>query len=178
MLLIKLYYLRFLLIMILAILTITDCSQKIVNNSSGIVHSYGSLRVEGNRIVGENNEAVVLKGMSLFWSQWMGEYYNSECIKWLSEDWKCSVVRAAMGVGKDGYLKNPEEEYKKIRTAIETCIDQGIYVIADWHDHHAERHMNEAITFFKKLATEYGDKSNLIYEIFNEPMKVSLKNVS
>lgn len=142
-----------------------------------IVEKNGQLRVNGNKIVNQNGEPIALRGMSLFWSQWMGKYYNSECIKWLKDDWKCTVVRAAMGVEMGGYLDNPTTEINKIKTVIDACIDEGIYVIVDWHDHHADKHQEEAIKFFKEIATIYGDKPNIIYEIFNEPEQISWANV-
>jgi endoglucanase len=35
--------------------------------------------------------------MSFFWSQWMEKFYNPQVVDWLVDDWKVSVVRAAMG---------------------------------------------------------------------------------
>ncbi len=143
---------------------------------TSIVEKYGQLRVEGNKIVNQFGTPIVLRGMSLFWSQWMAQYYNENCIKWLKEDWKCTVVRAAMGVEMGGYLENPTTEINKIKKVIEACIDEGLYVIVDWHDHHAHENENAAIEFFKEIATLYGNKSNIIYEIYNEPEQISWKN--
>ncbi len=77
---------------------------------------YGDLSVSENRIVNSKNEPIALHGMSLFWSQIKGKYYNYECVKWLRDDWNCTVVRAAMGIEMadsiDGYLVNKEKELK------------------------------------------------------------------
>lgn len=137
-----------------------------------IVEKLGNLSVSGKRIIDEKGNPVVLRGMSLFWSQWSegSIYYNYNCVKWLRDDWNCTVVRAAMGIEMGGYLSNPVAEKAKIKTVIDACIDLGVYVIVDWHDHNAQNHTGEAIEFFKEIATEYGDKPNLIYEIFNEPL--------
>jgi endoglucanase len=142
-----------------------------------IVDQYGQLQVNGTRIVNEYGDTVALRGMSLFWSQWIGKYYNYDCIEWLRDDWKCMVVRAAMAVESGGYLDNPETEMNKVKTVIDACIDLGIYVIVDWHSHHAESQTEDAITFFTEIATLYGDEPNLIYEIYNEPLQVSWTNV-
>jgi endoglucanase len=114
--------------------------------------------------------------MSLFWSQWIGKYYNYDCVQWLRDDWNCTVVRAAMAVESGGYLFNPEVEKTKIRAVIDACIDLGIYVIVDWHDHHAQWHRDQSVAFFEELASEYGDRPNLIYEIYNEPLQVSWRD--
>jgi endoglucanase len=50
-------------------------------------------------------------------------------------------------------------------------------VIIDWHDHHAQNHIQRSKEFFKIIAQKYGDKPNIIYEIYNEPLMVSWSNV-
>lgn len=146
-------------------------------NDVKIVDLYGQLKIAGNQIVNQKGDTVALRGMSLFWSQWIGKYYNYDCMKWLRDDWKCTVVRAAMGVESGGYLTNPATEMAKVKTVIDACIDLGMYVIVDWHDHNAHNHQAEAITFFKEIASLYGSKPNIIYEIYNEPEQVSWLNV-
>ncbi|MGF7138871.1 glycoside hydrolase family 5 protein [Roseimarinus sediminis] len=141
------------------------------------VKKYGQLKVDGTHIVSENGEIVQLTGMSLFWSQWIGQYYNKECISWLKEDWKCSVVRAAIAVDQGGYASHPKDEFRKAQRVIDAAIDQGIYVIVDLHTHHAEDYSKEAIEFFGKIAEKYGKHPNIIYEIYNEPLKISWSKV-
>lgn len=143
-----------------------------------VVSLHGQLRVEGSQIVDQNNKAVQLRGMSLFWSQWMGQYYTPEVVAWLKKDWQITVVRAAMGIEDyDGYLINPDIEKQKTFTIIDAAIEQGIYVIVDWHSHHAENYEEEAKTFFTEVAQKYGDEPNLIYELYNEPLDVSWNDV-
>jgi len=151
----------------------------VLANDSTTVERHGRLTVSGNRILDQHGNPVVLRGMSLYWSQWddNGKYYNADCIEWLKEDWHCTVVRAAMAVESGGYLSNSTAEKAKIKTVIDACIDQGIYVIVDWHDHNAQNHQEQAVAFFEEIADEYGEYPNLIYEIFNEPMQVSWANV-
>ena len=136
-----------------------------------IVERHGQLRVEGNRIVDRRGNPVVLRGMSLFWSQWMGKYYNREAVQWLRDDWHCTIIRAAMGVGSDGYLANPEKEQEKILDVVDAALDMGIYVIIDWHDHDANQNTAAAQKFFGEMAERYKDYPNVIYEIWNEPLQ-------
>jgi endoglucanase len=134
---------------------------------------HGQLRVSGNKIVDKNGEPVQLRGMSLFWSQWIGKYYNTQTVKWLKDDWHCNIIRVAMGVEGGGYLNNPEMEKTKVIDVVDAAISEGIYVIIDWHDHHAFNNTRKAKEFFAQMAQKYGDKPNVIYEIFNEPEQVS-----
>lgn len=148
-----------------------------VETNRTIVEHFGQLKIDGRNIVDKNGSIVVLRGMSLFWSQWGGQYYNEQTIKWLHDDWKCTVIRAAMGVEGGGYLENPEVEYQKVKTVIDACIEAGIYVIVDWHDHHAEEHLEESKAFFNRVSSEYGNYPNIIYEIYNEPLNISWDSI-
>ncbi len=138
---------------------------------SNIVALHGRLRVQGNRIVDQQGKPFALHGMSLFWSQWMGGYFNPSAVRWLQSDWDCTVVRAAMGVGSGGYLENPDAEKRKVMAVVDAAIERGIYVIIDWHDHEAQRHLPQAQAFFAEMAARYGKYPNVIYETFNEPLQ-------
>jgi endoglucanase len=138
------------------------------------VEKYGQLSIKGNKVVDKDGNPVQLKGMSLFWSQEIGKYYNYSAIKWLRDDWKCTITRAAMAVEYGGYLRNPETEKQKVDSAIHAAIRLGMYIFVDWHDHHAQRHIAAAQKFFAEIAQEYGQYPNIIYETYNEP----LNNVS
>lgn len=131
--------------------------------------THGQLRVEGTKMVGLHGDPVALRGMSLFWSQWGGKYYTPEAIAWLAKDWQCDVVRVAVGVHAQGYLTNPEAEVAKAVTAIEAAIANGLYVIIDWHAHEPEPEL--AAAFFAKMAKRYGHLPNVIYELWNEPLR-------
>lgn len=133
------------------------------------VERHGQLRVEGSRILDQRGEPVMLRGMSLFWSQWQPQYYNPSAIRWLRDDWNINVIRAAIAVDQGGYLANPEREMKKAETVIEAAIALGIYVIVDWHAHQPEP--RAAAEFFGRVARKYGQHPNLIYETWNEPLR-------
>jgi endoglucanase len=171
-----------LLLFMLSINSFSSCTLEEYNtnrktNDSTFVEKHGNLSVDGTHIVDQTGYPISLRGMSLFWSQWMGKFYNSDCISWLTTDWKCTIIRAAMGIESGGYLQNPQVELNKVKVVIDACIEAGIYVIVDWHDHTAQDHQTEAIDFFKQIAQQYGNYPNIIYEIFNEPLQVSWTNV-
>jgi endoglucanase len=138
---------------------------------SNIVDKYGRLQVKGNYILGEKGDTVQLRGMSMFWSQWMGQYYNEPLVKWLKDDWKVSVIRPAMGCEMDGYYFYPEEEKAKVETVVDACIKHGLYVIIDFHSHEAHKHIDEAKKFFSEMAQKYYKYPNVIYELYNEPLQ-------
>jgi endoglucanase len=110
--------------------------------------------------------------MCLFISQWISKYYNASAIKWLRDDWHCQVIRVPMGVENGGYLENPEAELAKVRTVVQAAIDLGIYVIIDWHDDHANIHVKQSREFFERMAKDYGKYPNVIFEPWNEPLKM------
>ncbi|MBT3962174.1 MAG: glycoside hydrolase family 5 protein [Candidatus Marinimicrobia bacterium] len=173
---------------ILTCLTFYSCDKN--NNSDNLpldvedttaVQIHGLLQQSGNKILDKNNEPVSFAGNSFFWSNdnWGGErYYNTEVVSWLKDDWKTTIVRAAMGVeDPGGYLENKTTNKNRVKTIVDAAIDNGIYVIIDWHSHHAEDNTNEAILFFQEMATLYGEYDNVIYEIYNEPLDISWSEI-
>ena len=148
---------------------------------SSIVAQNGLLMVSGNKIVNKNNNPVSFAGNSFFWSNdnWGGEkFYNSSTVRWLKTNWGSNIVRAAMGVeDAGGYLDNKQANKVRLKIIVEAAIEEGIYVIIDWHSHNAEDHLDEAKLFFKEIAETYGQFENVIYEIYNEPLDVSWSEV-
>ena len=140
------------------------------------VKTNGNLSVKGTFLVNEKGDKIVLRGVSYGWHNWWPRFYNKESVKWLADDWKCTVVRAAMGVGPRGsYIDKKEWSKEKIEAVVDGAIESGIYVIIDWHSH--EIRTEEAVSFFAGMAEKYGKYPNVIYEIFNEPVKDSWETV-
>jgi endoglucanase len=133
------------------------------------VKKYGALKVSGTKLVDKEGKPVVLRGMSFGWHNLWPRVYNAGAVKWLKDDWKCTVVRASMGIelNDSGYLKSPGSSAAKIKAVVDAAIKEDIYVIIDWHDHNI--HLKEAQTFFAEMAALYGKYPHVIYEIFNEP---------
>jgi endoglucanase len=132
------------------------------------VARHGQLRVQGAQLLDESGKPTVLRGQAFGWDNWWPQYYNASVVRWLWDDWCADVVRLAMGIEPDGaYLKTPGASKARIEAAVEGAIQSGIYVIIDWHAHHL--HPAEAIAFFSEMAAKYGDRPNVIYELFNEP---------
>lgn len=140
------------------------------------VKEHGQLSVKGTKLVDVHGKAVMLAGVSYGWHNWWPRFYNKESVKWLCDDWSCTVVRAAMGVGPArSYLDQPEWSKEKMEAIIQGAIDNGIYVIIDWHSHQIETERAKA--FFAEMAEKYSKFPNIIYEIFNEPVRDSWKAV-
>ena len=137
---------------------------------TSVVSKYGQLSIDSIFMKSEQGEPVQLKGMSFFWSQWQSQYWNKGVVKFLARDWNCGIVRAAMGVGKGGYLTYPQVEQAKVETIVNAAIKEDIYVIIDWHSHHAEDNLKEAKIFFANMAQKYGENPHVLYEIYNEPL--------
>ncbi|MDR1652770.1 MAG: glycoside hydrolase family 5 protein [Prevotellaceae bacterium] len=138
-------------------------------DAGNFVSAHGQLRVEGTQLVDKAGEAIVLRGVSLGWSNFWPRFYCKEAVKWLHKDWKINVIRAAMGVDLDTmcYIAKPDYSKKLVEEVIDAAIEQGIYVIVDFHSHNI--HTAEAVRFFDEISKKYAKFPNIIYEIFNEP---------
>ncbi|HYW80915.1 MAG TPA: glycoside hydrolase family 5 protein [Thermoguttaceae bacterium] len=138
------------------------------------VQTHGQLSVRGTQLVDAAGQPVVLRGMSFGWHVWWPQFWNGEAVKWLQDDWHCTVLRAAMGIEPGGgYLQSPEASKKLVTTVVDACIENGMYVIIDWHDHHATANLQQSKAFFVEMAKRYGKHPNIIYEIYNEPERDS-----
>lgn len=142
-----------------------------------VVSDHGRLQVSGNKILDKNNTPITLGGSSLFWSipGWGGDkYYNANVVDFLKNDWKSTVIRAAMGVEDGGgYIGNPTANKNLVKTVVDACIAKGVYVIIDWHSHYANQNQAQAVAFFDEMSQLYGGYDNVIYEIWNEPKGVT-----
>lgn len=140
---------------------------------------YGRLAVKGANIISNaTGQPVQLIGMSLFWDQWMPQFYNQTTINNLKCSWKSNIVRAAMGVdASGGYLSDPTTNTQLVYSVIDAAIAAGIYVIVDWHTSNATAYLIQSIAFFSSVSAKYGSYPHIIYEIFNEPLNVNWTTV-
>ncbi|ABQ07945.1 glycoside hydrolase family 5 protein [Flavobacterium johnsoniae] len=133
------------------------------------VKEHGQLSVLGIQLVDQNNQPIVLRGLSFGWHSMWPRFYNEKAVSWLKKDFKCNVVRAAMGIelGEYSYIKDPKFSKEKIEAVVNGAIKSDIYVIIDWHSHNIN--LKEAKEFFAEMSKKYAKYPNIIYEIFNEP---------
>jgi hypothetical protein len=148
---------------------ITINAQKTSSNS--IVAKYGALKRQGSNIVGSNGEPAQVAGPSLYWSIWGGEkFYNSAVVTKVATSWNATLIRAAIAVEfSGGYLETPDAQIAYAKAVVDAAIENGIYVLVDWHDHNANLHIPQAKAFFDEMSRTYKNTPNIIWEIWNEP---------
>ncbi len=147
------------------------------------VTEYGQLETrEGKITAAKVDHPVQVKGLSLFWGNtgWGQEkQWTAENVRRFADDWGITIIRAAMGVEDSGGYLNVQEDgsylidvsnKERLITVVDAAIDAGIYVVIDWHSHHAEEHTESAKSFFDEMAQKYGQHDNVIFEIYNEPL--------
>lgn len=155
-----------------AVVAITGIAQ------AGVVSSHGALKVKGNRIVNASGNPIQVAGMSMFWSGWMGKYWNTGVVNTLAKDWNSSLIRAAMGVeGNGNYLMARDANKNMVNTVVNAAIANDIYVIIDWHDHNATQHTADAVAFFDEMSRLHGKNPHVIFELFNEPLKIPWSDI-
>ncbi|MDR1812832.1 MAG: glycoside hydrolase family 5 protein, partial [Candidatus Fibromonas sp.] len=137
---------------------------------AGPVSYYGELKASGNKLVGsKTGSAVQVRGISLGWSNtgWeSARFFNEMAINAMVDDWKAEIIRVPYG-------QDDASNKARIKVAIDAAIAKDVYVIIDWHSHTAHNQTTAAAKFFSEMAREYGAKDNVIFEIFNEPERIS-----
>ena len=141
------------------------------------VAQHGQLSVVGRHIRDKNGDITSLAGPSFFWSNtgWGQErFYTKGAVETFAKDWNAGIVRVAMGAeGNGSYLEDEAGNLARVVTVVNAAIENGLYVIIDWHSHKAEDDIEEAKLFFTAIAKEYGETPNVIYEIYNEPLNTT-----
>ncbi len=131
----------------------------------------GFLKVSGTKLVNDNNEDFILKGVSSHGLQWFYDLYTKDNIKVLKEDWNTNVFRIAMYTKEGGFIDDSSIK-NKLEKIVDECIELDMYVIVDWHilsDNNPNTYVNASKKFFEEISKKYKDKPNVIYEICNEP---------
>lgn len=139
------------------------------------VEVHGPLQVVGTQLTDRSAAPVHLKGISTMWLHWevRGYAQSLEGLQWMRDNWGVQVIRAAMGVeASGGYATRAASNARELRAVVENAIRLGLYVIIDWHAHEAFETRELAESFFQTMAQDYGQYPNVIYEVFNEPLKV------
>ncbi len=139
------------------------------------VSIYGNLHVDGSQIVGENNEPIQLRGFGTHGPQWL-PLIPKYTIPNLAYLWKVNLVRLTIYITEGIAWLNTQMRPVIDRITedlIQDCIDAGIYVIIDFHQHaHIEeitQNVGDAMEFFEYYASRYGNVPNVLFEILNEP---------
>lgn len=136
-----------------------------------------ALRVKGTKLVNKSGKTVRLKGVSTHGLSWYPKYVNQKAFTQMKKKWKINVVRLAMYTEEyNGYCvggkANRAALEKQLQRGIDYATKAGLYVIVDWHilnDGNPKKHQKQALAFFKKIASKNRKKTNVIYEICNEP---------
>ena len=137
--------------------------------------AYGALRVQGSNLVNEKGEKVQLYGMSTHGISWFPQFVSRETFQTLKEDWNTNCIRIAMYTAEyGGYCSGGSQEELKnlVKNGVSYATETGMYVIIDWHvlqDRDPNVYKDEAVTFFDEISALYGNQSNVLYEICNEP---------
>ncbi len=133
------------------------------------------LHVQGTQLMNAQNQPVVLQGYSTFGLNYMPEFVDQSVFEFLRDQMGSKIIRLALYTQEyGGYCSGGNKEQFK------ALIDKGVtlaeqtnqYLIIDWHilsDGNPNTHADEAEVFFREMATKYANKSQVIYEICNEP---------
>lgn len=149
--------------------TVTEQPKPQTTRKGGVSEN-GALHVDGTQLMNENNEPVVLHGMSSHGLQWFGNFATENAVK-ATADYGANLFRCAMYTDEGGYISNPSVKDTLIN-AVDSAIRQDMYVIIDWHilsDGNPMQHIDDAVDFFGEMSERYKDSNAVLYEICNEP---------
>jgi endoglucanase len=135
----------------------------------------GQLRVCGRQLCNARGKAIQLRGMSTHGIQWYASCVNNASLDVLAKEWNADVLRISMYIQEGGYETDPAGFTAKVNDYIEKATARGMYAIVDWHmlsPGDPNFNLARAKTFFQQIAARHKDKTNILYEIANEPSDV------
>ncbi len=138
------------------------------------------LHVSGTALLNAEGDTMVLNGPSLGWHSNWGRFYNEGTVKALKEKWGANITRAAIGAHPsgdcvNGYSVDSVNAVNLAMKVIDAAIANDMYVICDWHSHN--KTLADAKNFFTVITEKYGDKPNILYEIWNEPLDIPWQEI-
>ncbi len=135
----------------------------------------GRLEVCGRQLCNAQGKAIQLRGMSTHGLQWYANCVNDASLNVLADEWNADVLRISMYIQEGGYETDPAGFTAKVHDYIEKATARGMYAIVDWHmlsPGDPNFNLARAKTFFTEIAARHKDKTNILYEIANEPSDV------
>ncbi|SFQ55855.1 endoglucanase [Amycolatopsis arida] len=144
------------------------------------VERYGKVSVCGRTLCDGGGRPIQLRGMSTHGLQWYAHCVTNGSLDALARDWRADVLRISMYIQEGGYETDPARFTAMVHRYIEDATARGMYAIVDWHmltpgDPHYN--LSRAKTFFAEIARRHQGKTNVLYEIANEPNGVSWPSV-
>ena len=136
----------------------------------------GQLHVCGTKLCKERGKAIQLRGMSTHGLQWYRRCITNRSLNVLANDWRADVLRISMYIQEGGYETDPRRFTDMVHAIIEQATARGLYAIVDWHildPGDPFFNLDRAKPFFREIARVHRRKTNLLYEVANEPNGVS-----
>ncbi|QGZ52113.1 cellulase family glycosylhydrolase [Streptomyces sp. QHH-9511] len=140
----------------------------------------GQLKVCGTQLCNRYGKPIQLRGMSGHGTQWYSQCLTGGSLDALAKDWNADVLRVSTYVQEEGYETDPRKYTDLAHSLIDQATARGMYVIVDWHMlDPGDPHYNlaRAKTFFTEIAQRHGSRTNLLYEIANEPSGVAWSRI-
>lgn len=136
------------------------------------------LHVDGNMVVDTAGNLVTLRGVSIIAPEYAtSNPYNpktpAEYISWLADStrgWYSRILRIPVC----GINTTPSIAYNFIDPLVQQAIGLGLYVIIDFHNvtdyGSGGTSQTTVLNFWKYFAPKYADSSNVLFEVYNEPI--------
>ena len=140
-----------------------------------VVSRYGELNTSKGYVADASGKKVSLMGPS-FNSSLHPLFWNKETVKYLVDQYNVQIIRLPVAIASGltdfdiCYRYHREEIQALVDEMVEAAIENDIYVIIDFHEHHAEDWIVLAKDFFKYFNNKWSKYPNVLYEIYNEPV--------
>lgn len=144
------------------------------------------LHTSGNKLINHNGKEIRLIGVARpslqSWPR-QSKVIEADFIK--MKDNCANVVRVALD--EKYYNTNQKDYVNTVDDVVDWSIDNGLYVILDLHHSRAGVESNDgdiypmadewSLIFWQKVAARYKDRDSVIFELYNEPNRITAEEV-
>ncbi|CAH9053796.1 hypothetical protein PSECIP111854_01241 [Pseudoalteromonas sp. CIP111854] len=143
---------------------------------------HGKLSVCGTTLCNESKIPVQLRGMSSHGLQWFGlnKCLTTKSMEVLAQQWQADIVRLSLYVQEGGYITDPVGFTEQVNQLITMASNLDMYVLVDWHQLNPgdpNENLQAAKQFFNYIVLANKHRSNIIYDIANEPNGVNWQSI-
>ena len=144
------------------------------------VAANGKLHVCGVHLCNSGNRVVQLRGVSTHGLQFAPNCYHDAALDAIAGDWHADLLRIAMYVQEGGFETDQAGFTAKVNSLVDKATARGLYALVDFHvlnPGDPTVNLERAKTFFASVAKRNAGKTNVLYEIANEPNGVPWQTI-
>jgi len=173
-----------------SLLRVAAALSAILTLAAGLAAAPPALKVIGSQLLTDDGHAVRLRGVNCAGLEWSsdGDGRIQKSIAVAVVDWRANLIRLPLSqdrwFGKASEQADAGASYRKlVRHIVDFCANHGAYVLLDlhwsdageWGKNIGQHNLPDrnSIVFWKDFAPRFAADSNVLFDLYNEPSRIT-----